>query len=164
MFDAKPKKYKSSVENLYRMILKGMKLRSINKIVDIYNFVSIMHMIPVGGDDMEKVEGDITLAFARGGETFIPLNVKEAETAKQGEVVYIDSKEVLCRRWNWRECEKTKMTEETREVILVAEGLPPVTGADMEDIIQELRRLIQKHCGGKPEVFVLNQERTEIEL
>jgi len=164
LFGAKPKKYKSSVESLYRMILKGMDLRSINKSVDIYNFVSIKHMVPVGGDDLEKAEGDITLAFARGGEPFVALNSKEVERTREGEVVYIDSKEVLCRRWNWRECEKTKMTEETRKLILVAEGLPPETAEDMEGIIQELRQLIQRHCGGEPEVFVLNQERTEIEL
>jgi len=68
LFGAKPIKYKSSVEGLYRMILKGMELRPINKIVDIYNFVSIKHMIPVGGDDLKKVEDDITLTLARGGE------------------------------------------------------------------------------------------------
>lgn len=164
LFNAKPKKYRSSVESLYRMILKGMDLRSINRIVDIYNFVSIKHMVPVGGDDLEKVEGDITLGFARGGEAFVALNSKEVERAKQGEVVYIDSEEVLCRRWNWRECEKTKMTEETKDVILVAEGLPPMTIKDMEGIIQELRQLIQRYCGGEPEVFILNQQRTEIEL
>ncbi len=164
LFGAKPKKYKSSVESLYRMILKGLDLRSINKIVDIYNFISIKNMIPVGGDDLERVEGDIILAIAQGGENFVPLNSKEAETAKPGEVIYTDSKEVLCRRWNWRECEKTKMREETKEVILMAEGLPPVTTSDMEDIIQELRQLIQRYCGGELEVFILNRERPEIEL
>ncbi len=164
LFGAKPKKYKSSVESLYRMILKGIDVRSINKIVNIYNYISLKHMVPVGGDDLLKAEGDIILAFARGGEPFVALNSKEVERAKQGEVVYIDSKEVLCRRWNWRECEKTKMTEETKDVILVAEGLPPVTVKDMEVIIQELRQLIQRYCGGEPGVFILNQERTEIEL
>ena len=38
-FGAKPKKYKSSVESLYRMILSGMNLRHISKIIDIYNHV-----------------------------------------------------------------------------------------------------------------------------
>lgn len=164
LFGAKPKKYRSSVESLYRMILKGMELRSINKIVDIYNFISIKHMIPVGGDDLEKVDGDILLAIARGGEAFVPLNAQEAETAKPGEVIYTDSREVLCRRWNWRECEKTKMREETKDVVLVAEGLPPVTAEDIEDIIQELSQLIQRHCGGTSAVFILNRERAEIEL
>jgi len=47
VFGAKPKKYKSSVESLYRMILKGVDLRPISKIVDIYNYISVKHMVPI---------------------------------------------------------------------------------------------------------------------
>ena len=55
-FGAKPKKYTCSVENLYRMILEGINMRHINKIVDIYNYISLKHMMPVGGDDIDKVD------------------------------------------------------------------------------------------------------------
>lgn len=48
-FGAKPKENKSSVENLYRLVLNGISLRHINKLVDIYNFISLKHMLPVGG-------------------------------------------------------------------------------------------------------------------
>ena len=41
VFGAKPKKYTCSVENLYRMIFEGIQLRHINKIVDIYNYISL---------------------------------------------------------------------------------------------------------------------------
>ena len=44
LFGAKPKKYKCSVENLYRMIIDGIELNHINKIVDIYNYISIKHI------------------------------------------------------------------------------------------------------------------------
>ena len=72
-FGAKPKKYKCSVENLYRMILGGIELKHINKIVDIYNYISIMYMIPVGGDDTDKVDGNVRLTFAQGDEPFTEL-------------------------------------------------------------------------------------------
>jgi len=163
-FGAKPKKYKSSVESLYRMILKGVDLRPINKLVDIYNYISIKHMIPAGGDDIAKVDGDIILRFARGDESFTALNSDEIETAKEGEVVYADDKEVLCRRWNWRECDKTKMTEETREVALVVEGLPPVTKQEVTEILDDFRQLIIKHCGGEVETVVLDQDIRETEI
>ncbi len=163
-FGAKPKKYKSSVESLYRMILKGLDLRHINKIVDLFNYISIKHTIPAGGDDMEKVDGDVTLKFAVGDEPFIALNSKEKETAKEGEVVYADSKEVLCRRWNWRECDKTKMTEETKEVILVVEALPPVTGEKLKEVEEDLSRLITKYCGGEIRTAILDDGKREIEV
>ena len=118
-FGAKPKKYKCSVENLYRMILEGIELRHINKVVDIYNYISIKNIIPVGGDDTDKIDGNITLKFAQGDEPFTELNSEETKNPKEGEVVYVDDKEVLCRRWNWRECDKSKMTEETKNVALV---------------------------------------------
>lgn len=163
-FGAKPKKYKSSVESLYRMILKGMDLRPINKIVDIFNYTSIKHMVPAGGDDMDKVEGDVVLRFARGDEPFTALNSEEKETAKEGEVIYSDGKEVLCRRWNWRECDKTKMTEETRDVVLVVEGLPPVTNQEMAGILDDFRQLIIKYCGGDVETVVLDENIRETEI
>ncbi len=163
-FGAKPKKYKSSVESLYRMILKGLDLRHINKIVDLFNYISIKYMIPAGGDDMAKVDGDITLKFAVGDEPFTALNSKEKETAKEGEVVYTDSKEVLCRRWNWRECDKTKMTGETKDVILVVEALPPVTKEELDEVEEDLSRLITKYCGGEIRTTILDDGKREIEV
>jgi len=163
-FGAKPKKYKSSVESLYRMILKELDLRHINNIVDLYNYISIKYMIPAGGDDMAKVDGDITLKFAVGDEPFTALNSKEKETAKEGEVVYTDSKEVLCRRWNWRECDKTKMTEETKDAILVVEALPPVTKEELDEVEEDLSRLITKYCGGEIRTAILDDGKREIEV
>lgn len=164
VFGAKPKKHRSSVENLYRMTLEGYDLHSINMLVDIYNFVSLRHMVPVGGDDLAKVEGDIVLGFAKGDEPFRPLGSHEVHKARKGEIIYADKKEVLCRRWNWRESEKTKMTETTRDVLLVTEGLPPVTSENMSKIVEELAHLVKKHCGGKLRQHILNADRSEWEV
>ncbi|MFC1722735.1 B3/4 domain-containing protein [Nanoarchaeota archaeon] len=163
-FKAKPKKYRCSVENLYRMILDGIELRHINKVVDIYNYISIKNMIPVGGDDTDKIDGNITLKFAQGDEPFVELNSKETKNPKEGEVIYADDKEVLCRRWNWRECDKSKMTEETKNVALVVEGLPPTTKEDVEKIIEELSVLVQKSFGGEIKTFILNNSNVEVEI
>ena len=163
-FGAKPKKNKCSVENLYRMILGGAELRHINKIVDIYNFISIKHMIPVGGEDTGKIEGNIMLKFARGNEPFVELNSEETKNPKEGEVVYVDDKEVLCRRWNWRECDKSKMTEETKNVALVVEWLLPIAKEEVEAIINELSELVQKICGGEIKTFVLDSSNLEAEI
>ena len=63
-FGAKPKKYPSSIENLVRRTLKGESLRSINPLVDLYNIVSLKHLLPVGGEDLDRIEGDIRLTRA----------------------------------------------------------------------------------------------------
>jgi DNA/RNA-binding domain of Phe-tRNA-synthetase-like protein len=163
-FGAKPKKYKCSVENLYRMILDGLELKHYSKLVDIYNYISIRHMVPVGGDDIGKVDGGIKLTMAKGTEPYTELNSDETKSPREGEVVYMDYKEVLCRRWNWRECDKTKMTEATTSASLVIEGLPPVTEAEVKAILEELKGLILKHCGGNAETHILNKGRPEAEI
>ncbi|MFQ5621067.1 MAG: B3/4 domain-containing protein, partial [Candidatus Nanoarchaeia archaeon] len=89
-FGAKPKNYKCSVENLYRLIIEGINLRHINKLVDVYNYISIKHLVPVGGDDVEKIDGDIRLTIAKGDENFVELNSDEVKNPKEGEVVYRD--------------------------------------------------------------------------
>jgi lysyl-tRNA synthetase class 2 len=121
-------------------------------------------MVPVGGDDLAHAEGDILLRFAKGDEPFFPLGSDESQTARKGEVIYADEREVLCRRWNWRESEKTKMTEETQDVLLVSEGLPPVTAEEIEHIVTNLSRIIQEYCGGETDVDVLGVANSESEL
>jgi len=163
-FGAKPKRHTCSVENLYRMALEGIHLQHINKIVDVYNYISLKHMIPVGGDDIDKIDGDIVLCFAKGDEKFIRLNSDEVDHPKEGEVVYADKKEILCRRWNWRECDKSKMTEYTKNVALVVEGLSPISKEDVQLIVEELGRLVEKFCGGRISTHILNAKNREIEI
>jgi lysyl-tRNA synthetase class 2 len=163
-FGAKPKKYKSSVESLYRMVIKGTDLRRISPVVDIYNLVSLKFGIPAGGDDLDKVRGDIYLTFAAGGEEFIPLNSETREEARPGEVIYRDEQGVLCRRWNWRECDRTKMTRDTRHVSLVVEALPPVERAEVEVIVTELAGLVSGICGGVVRSAVLDRSHPDIRM
>ena len=163
-FGAKPKKYKCSVENLYRMILDDIDLKHYSKLVDIYNYISLKYMIPVGGDDIDHVDGNITLKFAEGNEKFIQLNSLEESNPKEGEVVYCDDNEVLCRRWNWRECDKSKMTENTKNATLVVEALEPVSIDELNTILDEMSDNINQYCGGESKQFILTKENIEIEL
>lgn len=163
-FGAKPKKHTCSVENLYRMILEDIQLRHINKIVDIYNYISLKHLVPVGGDDIDNIDGDITLRLAKGDEAFIRLNSNEVDHPKEGEVVYTDDKEVLCRRWNWRECDKSKMTEQTKNVALVVDGLAPTTKGNVQAVVAELSQLVETYCGGEIVTHILNRDSREAEI
>jgi len=163
-FGAKPKKHRSSVENVIRMILDGAGVPSINPAVDVYNAISLKHAVPCGGDDLDRVAGDIRLTFATGDERFIPLNGTEAITPKPGEVIYRDDEDVLCRRWNWRECDKSKMTEDSTNLCLVVEGLPPISADDVGRIASELAEAMEACCGGRMAVYVLDLDTPAIEL
>jgi len=163
IFGAKPKEHKSSVENLYRLILKGTELRHINKLVDIYNFISLKHMLPVGGEDLDKMKGDLILTFANQNETpVLLLGDKEPRSPHEDEVIYKDDVSAVCRRWNWREAERTKLTEDTKNCVLVIEGLQPVTKEEIENATRELRELVERYCGGNIVYDTLNENRTEV--
>jgi len=164
-FGAKPKENRPSVENLYRLVLNGAELRHINKAVDIYNYISLKHMLPAGGEDLDKIKGDIVLAFAGPDEEpILLLGDKEPRPPHPGEVIYKDGISTICRRWNWREAERAKLTEGTKNCILVLEGLVPVTKEEIEAAAAELKELVEKHCGGRVEHMLLDGNKNETEL
>src|SRR3989338_7560223 len=164
-FGAKPKENKSSAENLYRLVLNGISLRHINNLVDIYNFVSLKHMLPIGGEDTDKIQGNVFLTFTVENEApVLLLGDKEPRPPHLGEVIYKDYISTICRRWNWREADRTKLTEETKNCILVIEGLPPVIREEIENATKELRELVQKFCSGDIIYTVLDEDKNEFNL
>ncbi|MCB9029922.1 MAG: hypothetical protein H6619_02640 [Deltaproteobacteria bacterium] len=163
-FRGKPNKSPSSVESLYRQAIEGREPRSINLIVDIYNLISLKHCMPVGGDDLDQINGSIQLRFAEGTESFQTLNTNDFCSPKQGEIIYSDSTDVLCRKWNWRECNKSKMTTETKNVCLVIEALPPNTKSELERAATELAEMVRKFCGGDIQIGYISYKNPEFEF
>jgi lysyl-tRNA synthetase class 2 len=163
-FGSRPAEFRASSEALIRRTLKGDNVSHINKLVDIYNYISLKYRTPVGGEDLDKISGNLYLRFADGTEKFIPLGSNENDNPEAGEVIYVDdNKNVLCRRWNWRESEVTKLTEDTRNAVLVLEALPPVTKGMVRDAVDESAQLVRKYCGAETQVFVLNKDNSYIE-
>ena len=94
-FGAKPKRYPCSAEALAARVIKGGALPRINALVDLYNAISVRHLIPVGGEDLDRLEGPLRLTIADGSEAF---DGPDAEPPKPGEVVWRDDAGVTCRR------------------------------------------------------------------
>lgn len=164
-FGAKPKDYPSSVENLIKRVSKGYSLPHINLLVDIYNAISLRHIVPVGGEDLDKIEGDIQLVFASDHETAIRLlGEPEDRAPKPGEVIYKDNVGAICRRWNWKEADRTKFTEVTTNAVIVIEGLPPVFRIQIENILKELSSLIAEYCGGNISTTIIDKDHREYEF
>ncbi len=56
------------------------------------------------------------------------------------------------------------MTEKTRDVVLVVEGLPPVSQAEISALIDELGQMVKVYCDGDIETAVLNEANVAIEI
>lgn len=164
-FGAKPKDYPSSIENLMKRVLKGHALPHINTLVDLYNTVSLRHILPMGGEDLDRIEGDILLT--RAGDDEAPVRMlgePEEKAPRSGEVIYKDAVGAICRRWNWKEADRTKLTAETRNAILVVERLPPVRRDQLAEAVQELADLVRDHCGGEVRTVLVDRENPETDL
>ncbi len=132
-FGSKPSKFQCSAEALLRRALKD-GAPTINRLVDLYNAVSIAHVVPVGGEDSDRVAGEAVLRFAAGGEPFETREGGEEITVPvdAGEAVWADAAGVTCRRWNWRQCVRTVLTEEVVNAYFVLDALAPYTDAQLE--------------------------------
>jgi DNA/RNA-binding domain of Phe-tRNA-synthetase-like protein len=145
-FGLKPSKYPCSVEALLSRTLKGQDLPNINKIVDLYNSVSIKYVLPVGGEDWSTITSDLTLTFATGSEPFgIFQEGQEVTTYPEiGEVIWVDASGVTCRGWNWRQCVRTRLTENCRNVYFVLDRLAPFPLETLREAGQELIGYLRK--------------------
>jgi DNA/RNA-binding domain of Phe-tRNA-synthetase-like protein len=133
-FGAKPSRYPSSAESLLARVLKGGSLPRLGALVDTYNAVSLRHVIPVGGEDLDRLQGNLRLVRASGDEAFDGSD----GPPRPGEVVWRDDIGVTCRRWNWRQGRRTQLTAATERAFFVFDRLPPLEPDALEAAVGEL--------------------------
>ncbi|PIP17231.1 MAG: hypothetical protein COX44_01025 [Candidatus Portnoybacteria bacterium CG23_combo_of_CG06-09_8_20_14_all_37_13] len=165
-FGSNPDEFLPSIKSLLKRITKGGGLPFINSVVALFNYISIKYLIPCGGDDVEKVEGNLRLGLAKGNEIFIPLGTNDKESPEAGEIIYFDDKtlRVMCRRWNWRNGDLTKITEATNKIVINLDGIKPATPALIEQARDELASLLIEHCQAKTTTDLLNKDKPEVEI
>ena len=123
-FGAKPSRYPGSAEALISRVLKGQALPRVNVLVDLYNAISVRHVVPLGGEDADRLHGPLRLSVAAGGEPFDPRDDGiGVEHIPAGEVVWRDDRGVTCRRWNWRQGRRTQLTGGTTRAFFVFDRL-----------------------------------------
>lgn len=86
-----------SIENLLKRVLKGKPVGHITPAVDIYNTVSLTYALPVGGEDLHAIEGDLRLKVTDGGDAFLALGEEADDPTLPGELAYIDDAGAVCR-------------------------------------------------------------------
>jgi DNA/RNA-binding domain of Phe-tRNA-synthetase-like protein len=144
-FGAKPQRTRNSLEALMRRAPTG--LPRVNRLTDIYNAVSVLHQVPVGGEDLARYVGPARLVRATGEEPFDTVADGEpvTEQPEPGEVVWRDDAGVTCRRWNWRQGRRTQLGDETTTALFILDALGPMSNealrAAAEDLASRLAEL-----------------------
>lgn len=135
-----PTKVRPSGEALIRMILKRGRLPIINHIVDSMNIVSSMTGLSLSTFDADKVVGDVIVRIARHGEEYIPHGSSTYVT-EGGELVIADFEKILC-LYPYRDTIATRITEQTRNVILQVHGVPRIDKNSVFKAADDTRTLI----------------------
>jgi DNA/RNA-binding domain of Phe-tRNA-synthetase-like protein len=163
-FSISGSKFPSSIESMAKRILRGDPFPRINPLVDLYNSVSLRYLVPMGGHDLNTIKGNIYLKFAEGWEPFTPMGGGETMIVPKGELVYRDDQEVLTRNWVWRQCEKDKATEKTKNIFIPIDVLGEVGRERAEEIVRELSELIPRYLGGTLFSAILSEEKPSVEI
>lgn len=137
-FGAKPQRTRNSLEALVRRAEAG--LPRVNRLTDVYNAVSVLHRVPLGGEDLTAYQGAPRLVRAHGDEVFdtTAAGSPVIEHPDPGEVVWRDDSGVTCRRWNWRQGSRTALTDATTSAGFILDALAPMDDAALSAAADEL--------------------------
>lgn len=155
---------RSSIENLLKRVSKGNEVRSINPLVDIYNSISLTYGLPAGGEDLDKFDGDMRLTKASGGEDFLGIGDNVSDLALAGEIAYLDDSGAVCRCWNWKDGQRTMLTERTKNAFLIVECVDPERVDVLCKATKKLADLAEEYFDCETSMTIINKENPEMKL
>ncbi len=166
LFGSDPQQFYPSIKSLALRIKAGQGLPFINTVVALMNYISLKYLLPCGGDDIDSTENNLFLRLANGDEKFYPLGQNPTlESPETNEVIYVDGgNNVLCRRWNWRNGNVSKITSESKKILLNIDCLPPLARYTANEARDEFADLLKTHCNASVKVDFLCKEKNCIEF
>ena len=153
-----PKEFPSSIESLLRRAIRGGEPFSINPLVDFYNSVSLRYVVPVGGFDLDQIQGPLELRISHEGDEFMALDESRPVPVTPGEVCYADGSTILTRHFVWRQSRVGLISASTTEVFLVSEVLGEIGREVAEAVLSEFRAGLELYFGVRSKSFLLHKE------
>ncbi|MBX5321541.1 MAG: phenylalanine--tRNA ligase beta subunit-related protein [Candidatus Bathyarchaeota archaeon] len=147
-----PTKTRPSGEALLRRVLHGYELPTISTAVDAYNLASMKTIIPISGFDKNRLSPPFNVRFAEDNEPFTGIGTEKPTALKSNMLVLADTKRVLC-IYPHRDADQTKITEKTKNILLVGYGAPGITEQQLEEAVGTALNYIRATCGGEIETI-----------
>lgn len=146
--DIDPTKTRPSGEALLRRVLHGNELPTISTVVDAYNLASMKTIIPISGFDREKLNPPFHIRFANNGETFIGIGMNKPMNLTDKMLVFADKSRVLS-IYPYRDCDHTKITEKTKDVLIVGYGAPGIAEQQLREAVETTLTYIKQVSNGE---------------
>ncbi len=143
-----PTKVRPASEALLRRVLQGKDIPRINTLVDSYNIASVESQVPLAVFDASKVTGDMVMRKAMAGERFLGIGMKEPDTLSGKEVVVEDHGSLIA-VYPYRDADLSKVTLETRDVLVLVCGVPGIELGRLEEAKRLAGERITRFCGGE---------------
>jgi len=140
-----------SPEALLRRVAQGKDLYQVNTCVDAYNLVVMKHRVSVGAFDHDQIQYPTQIQVAKGGEEILLLGDTEPKQLKAGEVSYFDQTGPYNMDYNYRDAQRTMITDQTTNLLINVDGIHDITTSQVEQSLQEVIEMITKYCGGTVE-------------
>ncbi len=164
LININPNKYMCSIEALAKRVQKKPELPQINALVDIGNAISLKHDVPIGVHDIQKFDGDtLGVRFYEEGDHFQPMGNETSETPDERELLYVSGHTVKTRRWTWRQSDDGKITEDTKNAIIVIDGFHGINDNKVEDALEEMKTLFIEQYHITPKTGMVDQTQKEFE-
>lgn len=143
----KKKGARTSIEALLKRANQGRTFDPIDPMVDVYNSISMTYGVPVGMEGRDKIKGAMHLGQVDGGQVFRPVGADDDEPTLPGEICYYDEEGAVCRCLNWRDAQRTMLTEDSQNVVAVIESVNAKQAERANEAMEELSKLINKYFG-----------------
>lgn len=151
-----PNKFPPSVEAMFKRILKGGALPTINALVDLCNAVSIERTISLGAHDLKDIQEDLEVRFAREGDIFLPFGATEYENVDKGELIFTSGNTVQTRKWIWRQSELGKTTISSTDVFFQLVGFDAGREADLAKAMEDIEDLVVARFQGTCQKYIVD--------
>ncbi|MDG4501613.1 B3/4 domain-containing protein [Streptococcus suis] len=155
---------RSSIEALLKRSASERPVSTISPLVDIYNAASLRFGLPCGAEDLDTFVGNLQLTVTEGGDEFYLIGDETNNPTLPGEVCYKDDKGAICRCFNWRDGERTMITDETKNAFLVMELVNSDRVEDLENALDFISQQAEKFLGVVPEKYLLDCNTPTMEL
>ncbi|HEM6558923.1 B3/B4 domain-containing protein [Streptococcus suis] len=155
---------RSSIEALLKRSASDRPVSTISPLVDIYNAASLRFGLPCGAEDIDTFVGNLQLTVTEGGDEFYLIGDENNNPTLPGEVCYKDDKGAVCRCFNWRDGERTMITDETKNAFLVMELVNSDRVEDLENALDFISQQAEKFLGVVPEKYLLDRDTPAIAL
>jgi len=142
-----PTKIRPAAEALVRRVVGGNPLPCVNSLVDAYNLASIKTEIALAAFDADKLRGNLLMRFASEGEEFLGIGMPKPVKLIGGEVVVSDD-EKLVAMYPHRDADASKITEETKNTLLLVCGVPGIGEDKLRSALKVTFDFITMFCGG----------------